>query len=163
MSHDSHSLHRNAQKIQDILDARGLSFKVIEFPSGTRTARDAASAIGCEVAQIVKSLVFVTRETQQPVLVLASGVNRIDEGIIAGYVGESIKMADADFVREVTGFAIGGVPPIGHKKAFKFTFIDEDLFKFPLVWAAAGTPHAVFRLASSDIESLTGGKIISLH
>ncbi len=134
---------------------------MVELPTSTRTAEDAAKAIGCTVGQIIKSLVFCTKHTHKPVLVLASGINRVNEKAIAHHVGEEIIKADADYVREVTGFAIGGIPPIGHKQHIP-TYIDEDLLRFQEVWAAAGTPHAVFNLGSENIVNLTGGKVISV-
>jgi prolyl-tRNA editing enzyme YbaK/EbsC (Cys-tRNA(Pro) deacylase) len=134
---------------------------VIELPTSTRTANEAAASIGCTVAQIVKSLIFRTKESHLPVLVLTSGVNRVNEKIIESQLGEPILKADADFTREATGFAIGGVPPVGHKQAIT-TFIDEDLLKFSEIWAAAGTPNTVFSLDSKDIAAVTNGKIISI-
>jgi Cys-tRNA(Pro) deacylase len=154
-------LSKSAQSVQDVLSQKGLAFKVIEFPAGTRTAQEAAQTIGCEVAQIVKSLIFRTKETNKPVLVLVSGVNRVNEKIIEALLGEKITKADADFTREATGFAIGGIPPVGHKQAI-MTFIDEDLLKLGVLWAAAGTPNASFSLHASDLESLTGGKVIAI-
>ncbi len=161
MSNSSNSLHKSAQSVQDFLSKQGLIFKVIELLASTRTANEAAATIGCEVAQIVKSLIFRTKETNRPILVLASGVNRVNEKTIEKEVGEKIEKADADFTREVTGFAIGGVPPVGHKQPID-TLIDEDLLKFEELWAAAGTSNAVFSLHSSDLENLTDGKVISI-
>lgn len=155
------TLSKSAQTIQDALSKHGLHFEVVEFPDSTRTAADAAKTIGCEVAQIVKSLVFRTKDTHKPLLVLASGINRVNEKLIEQEVGEKITKADADFIREITGFAIGGVPPLGHKTAID-TFIDEDLLKFETLWAAAGTPNAVFNLSSADVKNLTDGKIIAV-
>lgn len=154
-------MSKSAQIIQDVLCKKGLDFKVIELPASTRTAEEAAKAIGCTVGQIVKSLVFRTLKTNQPILVLASGMNRVNEKIISKLVGEDIAKADAEFTREVTGFAIGGIPPIGHSQSLKI-FIDEDLLQFKELWAAAGTPHAVFKLDSTVIQSLTGGKVTSI-
>lgn len=157
----NNSLSKSAKLVQEALSQKGLLFKVVELPTSTRTANDAAKTIGCGVAQIIKSLIFCTKETKQPLLVLASGVNRVNEKTIASEVGEQIEKANADFTREVTGFAIGGVPPIGHKQIIK-TLIDEDLLKFNELWAAAGTPNAVFNLKSQDLEKITHGKIISI-
>lgn len=112
-------LSKSAQTIQDILNKKGIKIKVMELPSSTRTAEDAAKTIGCQVSQIIKSLIFRTKHTNRPILVLASGSNRVNEKTIAKIIGEEITKADADFVREVTGFAIGGVPPIGHKQKMK--------------------------------------------
>ena len=154
-------LRKSAQSVQDVLFQKKLDFKVVELSESTRTAADAAKTIGCEVAQIIKSLIFRTKTSNKPILVLASGINRVNEKSIELYVKEKIYKADADFTREVTGFAIGGIPPVGHKQPMDI-FIDEDLLKYKTLWAAAGTPNAVFSLNSSDIESLTGGIIISI-
>lgn len=156
------NLGKSAQTVQDALSKKGLTLEVIELSSSTRTANDAATTIGCEVAQIVKSLLFRSEKSNQPVLILASGINRVNEKIFELLMGEKIVKADADFTREITGFAIGGVPPVGHKQIIKNIFIDEDLMKFEKLWAAAGTPNAVFSLHSSDLESLTGGKIVAI-
>ncbi|MCK5275370.1 MAG: YbaK/EbsC family protein [Alphaproteobacteria bacterium] len=129
-----------------------------EFPKSTRTAAEAAAAIGCEVAQIAKSLVFRARASGRPVLVIASGANRVDEKAVAALIGEKIGRADAGFVRAATGFAIGGVPPVGHDKPIE-TFIDEDILAFDAIWAAAGTPFAVFRLDPHSLAALTGGRV----
>jgi len=154
-------LSKSAQSVQDALAKHKLNFEVIELSSSTRTANEAATTIGCEVAQIVKSLVFRTKENNRPILILASGINRVNEKTIEAHVGEKIIKADADFTREMTGFAIGGIPPIGHKQQIN-TLIDEDLLKFEKLWAAAGTPNAVFSLFSKDIEKITGGKIVTI-
>jgi prolyl-tRNA editing enzyme YbaK/EbsC (Cys-tRNA(Pro) deacylase) len=156
------TLTKSAQSIQEGLDSKGLNCKVIVLSESTRTAVDAATALGCDVAQIVKSLIFKTKSTGKPVLILASGPNRVDEKIIESHVGEKITKADADYTREVTGFAIGGIPPVGHKQPIDHIFIDEDLLKFENLWAAAGTPHAVFNLQSKDLLALMAGKVISI-
>lgn len=155
-------LSKSAQSIQDVLSQRDPNVKVVELPSSTRSAKDAAKSIGCEVEQIVKSLIFRTKHTNKPILVLASGVNLVNEKTIAQQVREEITKADADFTREVTGFAIGGIPPIGHKQTIE-TYIDKDLLQYKEVWAAAGTPNAVFNLNPSMLESLTGGKVITIQ
>ncbi len=162
MKQDLKSLSKSAQSVQNILIEKGLPLKVVELAATTRTALDAAQAIGCEVAQIVKSLIFCTKETKRPILVLASGPNRVDEKIIEQNVGEKIIKADADFVKEVTGFAIGGIPPIGHTQLIE-TYIDEDLLCYDQIWAAAGTPNAVFSLPSKELVPLTHGKIITIY
>lgn len=146
---------------QALLDA-ALSLDVRVLAASTRTAVDAATAIGCRVGQIVKSLLFKSVETGKPVLVLASGTNRVDETKISTMVGDKIIKADAAFTRESTGFAIGGVAPIGHKMKIPFVFIDEDLLHYDQLWAAAGTPHAVFSLAPADLIKLTNGKIMAV-
>jgi len=144
-----------ALRVQTVL---GPSFQVVEFEAGTRTAADAAAAIGCTVGQIAKSLVFRTLESNRPVLVVASGTNRVSEAKVAQVLGEAIGRADAAFVRERTGFAIGGVPPVAHAEAIT-TIVDRDLRTFGEIWAAAGTPNAVFRLTFDDLVRLTGGTI----
>lgn len=153
------TLSKNAKTIQEALQAKGIETKVIELPESTRTAEEAAKAIGCSVGQIVKSLIFCCSHTRKPILVLASGPNRVNEKRIAQYVGEEITKATADFAKEVTGFTIGGIPPIGHKQNIP-TYIDEDLMNYQEVWAAAGTPHAVFNLNSAQLAKLTSGKIV---
>ncbi|MBI2707536.1 MAG: YbaK/EbsC family protein [Proteobacteria bacterium] len=156
------TLTKSAQSVQDALASQGLECKVVVLSESTRTAKEAAMTIGCDVAQIVKSLIFKTKSTNKPVLILASGPNRVNEKVIESHVGEKITKADADFTREVTDFAIGGIPPMGHKKIIDHIFIDEDLLKFDSVWAAAGTPNAVFNLQSKDLLALTAGKVISI-
>ena len=153
------NLSKSAQSVQDVLTAKNVQCSVIELPASTRTAQEAAAAIGCDVAQIIKSLIFCTKETKRPILVLASGTNRVDEKLVAHEVGEAIGKADADFVRQVTGFAIGGVPPVGHKQEI-VTLIDRDLLELGVLWAAAGTPHAVFGINAANIVALTGGKVV---
>ena len=136
--------------------ALGPGYQVLEFDAGTRTAADAAAAIGCTVAEIAKSLIFRAEPSERAVLVIASGAKRVDERKVGEIVGEKIVRADADFVRDKTGFAIGGVPPIGHAEPL-LTLIDESLSAFETIWAAAGTPNAVFRLTPADLLRLTGG------
>lgn len=150
-----------AQKVQDALKAHGFSNEIIELPDSTRSAAEAAQAIGCRVEQIAKSLIFKTRRNQQPLLVIASGINRVDEKRLAGLAGEAVEKADAEFVRQKTGFVIGGVPPLGHAEEIE-TYLDEDLLTYETIWAAAGTPHAVFCLTPSELEALTGGKIAAI-
>ncbi len=139
-----------------------MPFKVIELSESTRTANDAASAIGCEIGQIVKFLIFKTKESHRPVLILASGPNRVNKKIIEVFLGEKMTKADADFTRQMTGFAIGGIPPVAHKEPIDLIFIDEDLLNFEEVWAAAGTPNAVFKLKGKDLIEMTKGKVISI-
>ncbi len=156
------SLSASAQKVQDALTARGFgTIRVVELPGTTRTAADAAAAIGCTVAQIAKSLVFKGATSGDPVLVIASGPNRVNVERIAEHLGEPIEKADADYVRARTGFVIGGVPPVGHSEALR-TFIDRDLLAHGDIWAAAGTPHAVFPLTPDDLVRMTGGDVISV-
>lgn len=148
----------SALKVQDAL---GDGFQVLEFEASTRTAADAAAAIGCTVAQIAKSLVFRTVAGARPVLVITSGANRVDVERVATELGEPIARADADFVREATGFAIGGVPPVGHARS-PVVLIDADLLRYPRIWAAAGTPNAVFGLTPDDLVRLTGGRPVRI-
>lgn len=148
----------SALKVQAVLGDR---FQVLEFDASTRTAADAAAAIGCTVPQIAKSLIFRTAQTQRPVLVIASGANRVDEKRVALLVGEPIARADADFARQATGYAIGGIPPVGHITQ-PVVLIDEALSAFAEIWAAAGTPNAVFKLTADDLVSLTGGQVVAV-
>jgi len=154
-------LSPNAQKVQDALADLGLTLQVVELPASTRTAAEAAQAVGCQVGQIVKSLVFKTKHTNRPILVIASGANRVDEKKLEVLIGEPLGKADADFVRQQTGFVIGGVPPVGHSQILE-TFIDQDLLQYPWVWAAAGTPNAVFQLVPADLSRMSGGRLVDI-
>jgi prolyl-tRNA editing enzyme YbaK/EbsC (Cys-tRNA(Pro) deacylase) len=154
-------LSASAQKVQDVLSALGFSCRVIELPQTTRSAAEAAEAIGCRVEQIAKSLIFKTRQTEKSVLVIASGVNRVKEKKIEALLNQRLEKADADFVRQRTGFVIGGVPPVGHAEP-PDVFIDEDLLQYEEIWAAAGTPFAVFRLTPDDLVKMTGGRVITI-
>lgn len=162
MMNPEQNLSKSAKAVQEALVQQGLPFEVVELSASTRTATDAAEALNCTVAQIVKSLLFRSKTTNRPVLILASGVNRVNEKTIEKILGEAITKADADFTREITGFAIGGVPPIGHKQKINHIFIDEDLLKLKTLWAAAGTPNAVFSLDANALEQLTQGKICTI-
>jgi prolyl-tRNA editing enzyme YbaK/EbsC (Cys-tRNA(Pro) deacylase) len=157
----SQPLRPAAQRIQQLLAERGYDCAVVEFAETTRSSADAAAAIGCAVAQIAKSLVFRARPSGRAVLVIASGANRVDEKAVAVALGESLGKADADFVRDRTGFAIGGVAPIGH--AFPpVTFIDAELLRHETIWAAAGTPFSVFKLTPGQLVEMTGGRVLAL-
>ena len=134
---------------------------MLEFEASTRTAADAAEAIGCTVPQIAKSLLFVASESGRPVLVIASGSVRVDEAKVSRLLGEKIERADAAFVREKTGFAIGGVPPVAHRIQ-PVVFIDRTLLDHETIWAAAGTPNAVFRLGPGDLVRLSGGDVADI-
>ncbi len=155
------NLKKSAQIIQDALNQFGLDINIKEFADSTRTAQEAADSIGCKVEQIAKSIIFKCRDSKEPLLIIASGSNRIDEKKIREIVGQKLEKADAYFVLESTGFAIGGIPPIGHKKAIK-TLIDEDLFKHEEIWAAAGTPNAVFKLTPAALLSITDGTLVAV-
>jgi prolyl-tRNA editing enzyme YbaK/EbsC (Cys-tRNA(Pro) deacylase) len=155
------SLSSSAQKIQTILNNLAPNFKVVEFSESTRTAQEAADRVGCQLGQIVKSMIFKGQVTNKAILVLTSGSNRVDEKKISNYAGEAIVRAEPDYVRTKTGFAIGGVPPVGHTQPIE-TYIDEDLLNFTDVWAAAGTPNAVFNLLSSDLVKISHGEIVNV-
>jgi Cys-tRNA(Pro) deacylase len=155
------TLSTSAQKIQDQLKSLGYDYTVIEHAESTRTAQEAAERAGCELGQIVKSLIFKGKETGKPILVLTSGANRVDEKRISEYAGEAIGRADADFVRTVTGFAIGGVPPIGHAQRME-TYLDEDFLQYETIWAAAGTPNAIFELSTEDLQKMTDGRVVTV-
>jgi len=157
----SKTLSASAQRFQDALKGLGFSLQVVELPDSTRTAVEAAQAIGCQLGQIVKSLVFKAKRSERPVLVIASGTNRVNERVIEALIGEPLGKADADFVRQRTGFVIGGVPPVGHTEPLQ-TFVDQDLLAFDEIWAAAGTPNAVFRLTPHDLVRMTGGEVIKI-
>lgn len=152
------TLSPSAQKVQDALQSLGFGFIVIEHAESTRTAQEAAEKAGCRLGQIVKSLIFRGATDGKPVLVLTSGANRVDEKLIGEYSGEPIGRADADFVRAVTGFAIGGVPPIGLVQKME-TYLDEDLLSYTTIWAAGGTPRAVFELTPEVLRTMTGAKV----
>lgn len=157
----STSLSPSARKVQATLQERGFSHEVVELPQTTRSAAEAAAAVGCSVEQIAKSLIFKSQRTQRPILVIASGRNRVNEPAVAALLGEPLGKADADFVRQRTGFVIGGVPPLGHAEPLE-TFIDEDLLRHEEIWAAAGTPNAVFRLTPAELVAMTGGRVVSI-
>ncbi len=152
-------LSSSAQKVQDLLNALGCDCEVIEFSESTRTAQEAAERVGSTLGQIVKSLIFKGRESGKPILVLTSGANRVDEKRLSQYAGEKIERADPEFVRNVTGFAIGGVPPVGHTQPME-TYLDEDLLQYETIWAAAGTPKTVFQLTPDRLQSLTKGSVV---
>jgi len=139
----------------------GLAVELKEFADSTRTAEEAAAACGCAVGQIVKSLVFKGRRSGKPYLLLVSGDNRVDQKGVAAHIGEPLDRPDADFVREITGFAIGGIPPLGHDKPLE-TYMDEDLFKHAAIWAAAGSPNAVFPTTPAALEAASSAKRIKV-
>ncbi len=140
-----------AIRIQAIL---GDGFRVLEFEQSTHSSAEAAAAIGCDVAQIAKSMMFQAADGR-PVLVVASGANRVDEKKVAALLGQKIKRADPAFVLASTGSPPGGVSPVGHVAA-PLTLLDQDLLRFETIWAAAGSPNAVFVLTSDDLARLTG-------
>jgi prolyl-tRNA editing enzyme YbaK/EbsC (Cys-tRNA(Pro) deacylase) len=151
----------SAQAVQATLAAAGVECRVVELPASTRSAREAAAAIGCEVAQIAKSIVFRGATSGAAYLVIARGSDRIAESAVAAEVGEAVTMASPEFVRQATGFAIGGVPPVGHARPLT-TLIDRGRLAFDTLWAAAGTPHAVFRLTPEELQRLAGGRVVAV-
>ena len=155
------SLGPSVKRVQDALAAAGGGHTVVALAQSARTSAQAASALGCRVDQIAKSLVFRGERSQMPVLVIASGGNRVDEGKVAALIAEPIGRADADFVRHRTGFAIGGVAPVAHAEPLTI-LIDEDLFRWSEIWAAAGHPNTVFKLTPDDLVRLTGGRVATV-
>jgi prolyl-tRNA editing enzyme YbaK/EbsC (Cys-tRNA(Pro) deacylase) len=154
-------LSPSAQRVQDALRALGFAYEVQESDHATRTAAEAARVVKCEVGQIVKSLVFRTGTTGRAVLVLTSGANTVNEWRIGVLLKETLEKAPPAFVREHAGYAVGGIPPLGHAKPME-TFIDEDLLRHETIWAAAGTPNALFRLASTDLVKMTSGRVVKV-
>lgn len=151
-------LSPSAQKVQAALTAKGVALVVIELPHSTRTSAEAAQAVGCAIGQIAKSIIFRAAQSDRHVLVLTSGANRVNEAAVAELMGEPLKKADAEFVRARTGFVIGGVPPVGHAEP-PLTFIDEDLLQYAEIWAAAGTPNALFKLTPAELVMVTEGQV----
>ena len=150
-------MHRNVVAVIEAGKAKGLEIEVRQFPEGTKTAADAAAAIGVEVGQIVKSLVFLVDGA--PTMALVAGDNRLDESLLSAAAGGAVGRADADAVRAATGFPIGGVPPIGHDLPI---YVDEDLLRWDEVWAAAGTWNDVFPVAPDTLVEATGGTVVAL-
>jgi prolyl-tRNA editing enzyme YbaK/EbsC (Cys-tRNA(Pro) deacylase) len=152
-------LPASARRVQQALVNAGIASRVVQLPQSARTAVEAAAAIGCQVGQIAKSLVFRREDAHRPVLIIASGPNRVDEPLASSHLNTTLGKADADFVRATTGYAIGGVPPLGHEQPIE-TLIDEDLLRFDTIWAAAGTPHAVFSIAPAELVRASGGRVV---
>ena len=153
--------HSGVLRVRKALQERGYEPEVVELERTARSAAEAADALGVRVEQIVKSLVFRGTRTGRPVLVLAGGANRVDERRISDLFSEPVGMADAAYVREKTGFSIGGVPPVGHAER-PTTFVDEDLLREEEVWAAAGHTHAVFGLEPAELVRITGGRVAGI-
>lgn len=153
-------LPRSAARVKTAADALGLLIEIRRMPESTRTAEDAARACGCEIGQIVKSLVFRRSESGKPLLLLVSGKNRVDEKAVAALIGEPIVRPDAAFVRKATGYAIGGIPPFGHEARLQ-TYIDPDLLAYDQVWAAAGLPDCVMRLDPHRMAEGIGANTIT--
>lgn len=155
------TLPASAQRVQDALAALGSAAIVREMPGTTRTAAEAAAACGCPEGAIVKSLIFRGAASRQGILVLTSGANRVHEKRLGRLLGEKLERADADFVRAATGYAIGGVPPLGHATQMRVV-MDRDLHGFTDIWAAAGTPRAVFPTTPAELERLTGAEVLNV-
>lgn len=151
--------HPNVERVQASLRERGIEAQAVEFAESTRTSAEAAAAIGTTVAQIAKSLIF--HADGAPVLVIASGANRVDAKKLAALLQAKITRADADAVRQATGFPIGGVPPTAHTSSLR-TIIDDDLMAFDVIWAAAGTPNAVFQTTPADLQAMTEGQVADI-
>jgi prolyl-tRNA editing enzyme YbaK/EbsC (Cys-tRNA(Pro) deacylase) len=156
------SLPRACLLVDEAARQAGLDVEIRLMDASTRTAEEAAAACGCEVGQIVKSLVFQGKESGKPILLLVSGANRVKENAVAREIGEKIVRPDADFVRETTGFAIGGIPPLGHSQKLE-TWFDGALLQYPVVFAAAGTPNAIFAVDPARLLAACGGKAIAVH
>jgi prolyl-tRNA editing enzyme YbaK/EbsC (Cys-tRNA(Pro) deacylase) len=150
------TLSPSAQRVQDALRAAGIATTIVEYDVPARTSAEAAAVLGCSVAQIAKSLVF-RAASGAPVLVIASGANRVDEAKVSALIGQTVGKADAAFVREVTGYAIGGIPPLAHRSPIS-VLIDEGLLQYDYVFAAGGTPHAMFKIGPADLVFVSGGK-----
>ncbi len=151
-------LHPTAQRVKELLHTMGFEIKVLEFHQGTKTSQDAAFCVGCSIAQIAKSIVFRGKTSGGCVIVVCSGEHRVDERKVEKLVGEKMSKGDADFVREKTGYVIGGVAPVGHATVCR-TFIDESLLAYELIYGAAGTPNAVFGMTPDDLVRMTGGQV----
>ena len=149
-------LPRSARRVAAALAAAGVQTRVRQLDASTATAVDAAAAVGTSVERIVKSLVFAAGD--EPLVVLASGTNRVDPGKLRALLGQPVKRADADLVRAATGYAIGGVPPVGHTRPLP-VYVDRDLLQYDEVWAAAGTPNAVFPIQPAELVRVTGGRV----
>ena len=154
-------LPASAKRVQDAARALGLAIAVREMAESTRTAEEAAAACGVTVGQIVKSLVFLRGESGRPCLLLVSGANRVNEKDVARHLGEKLKRPDADAVRTLTGYAIGGIPPFGHDTPIA-TWMDHDLLQYDVVWAAAGTPKAVFAVAPEQLREAARATVIDV-
>jgi prolyl-tRNA editing enzyme YbaK/EbsC (Cys-tRNA(Pro) deacylase) len=146
-------------RVRRALLEAGAAARIVQLPQSARTAAEAAAGLGCEVQQIAKSLVFRRADSGDAVLVIASGGNRVDEKLVAAHLGAAIAKADAAFVRAATGFAIGGIPPLGHERPIE-KLIDEDLLRYDTVWAAAGTPHAVFSIAPAELVRASAARVV---
>jgi prolyl-tRNA editing enzyme YbaK/EbsC (Cys-tRNA(Pro) deacylase) len=153
-------MHPNAERVQAELKARGADGEVVELAASTRTSQEAAAAIGTTVARIAKSLVFLAGD--EPVLVIASGTNRVSLEKLGAHLGVPVARPGAETVKRLTGYPIGGVAPVGHAGPLRI-LIDQDLFQHEEIWAAAGTPHAVFRTTPEELARVTGGTVVDVR
>lgn len=151
----------SVERVKKVLEELTVTTQFKDLPHSTRTAVEAAEAVSSSVSQIVKSLVFQTSQ-KKPILILTSGSNQVDENLVSERLGEQIRFADADFVRQHTGFAIGGVSPFGLAEAIPI-FLDRDLLEHSLIWAAAGSSHAVFSIKPADLLQTTGAEVIDVQ
>jgi prolyl-tRNA editing enzyme YbaK/EbsC (Cys-tRNA(Pro) deacylase) len=158
VNEDRLAQHPAVDRVRAALAAAGVGTRIVELSAAARTARAAADQIGCTVAQIANSLVFRCAPSGAPLLVMASGARRVDLGRVGAFVGETVAKADAEFVRAATGFAIGGVAPVGHLAPVR-TLVDRTLLEHAEIWAAAGHPHTVFPLTPAELVRLTGGTV----
>lgn len=154
-------MNERVQSVQQILHDNGHIHEIVMLPDDAHTAQAAADAIGCNVAQIAKSIIFRLEPSAEALLVVASGINRIDETKVEIVVGEKLAKANADFVRKQTGFVIGGVAPIGHSKPIQI-LIDEDLLLYEAIWAAAGHPKTVFQMTPGEMVKMTNGRVAAV-
>ncbi len=154
-------LKKANRRVADAAEGAGLDIEIVTMNKSTRTAEEAAAACGCEVGQIVKSLIFAGGTGENAILILVSGANRVDEAKVASVIGEPLERPNAAYVREVTGFAIGGVPPLGHATTLN-VLIDRDLLSHRTVWAAAGTPDSVFAVDPQKLAEATGARIVGV-
>lgn len=152
----------SVERVRAALAALGVRAEIVTLPGSARTSQEAADQVGCRVDQIAKSLVFRGRLTSRPVLVIASGAHRVDPERVATLVAEPVDKADADYVRTRTGFAIGGVAPVGHAEPLA-TLLDEELLRWPEIWAAAGHPRTVFRITPAELAAVTGGRVAAVR
>lgn len=153
------TLPPSAQRVQDELTRLGLASEVVELEATTRSAADAAKAVGCELGQIAKSLVFRSGRTGEPILAITSGAHRVDEAAFGARISDIIERADPDFVRAATGFAIGGVPPVGHASPVRI-YLDEELLRYTTIWAAGGTPRALFAVDPALLQKASGATVV---
>lgn len=151
----------SARRVLDAATRLGLAITMTVHEQPTRTAEEAAAQCGCDVGQIVKSLVFRGAQSGKPYLLLVSGANRVNEKGLKAALGEALRRPDAEDVRALTGFAIGGIPPFGHAEPLE-TILDPDLLSHPLVWAAAGTPNSVFAIEPKALRDATAARVLAV-